>query len=67
MTKPGINANSGVSYKLRDINTISWRLGYIAANVREVNDTKFEVVKIYHYVNFVLKCLNIQMVKLQTW
>ena len=27
-------SSPGVSYKLQDVNTIRWRLGYIAANVR---------------------------------
>ena len=60
---------SGVSYKLRDIDTISWRLrniavnwrlGYIAANVREFYDMKIKVVNsrlmfpLFYVVSFLL-------------
>ena len=34
----------GRSLSCEMINTISWRLGYIAEHVREVYDTKIEVV-----------------------
>ena len=38
------SGSSCVSYQLRDNKTINWRLVYIAANLREVYDTKIEDV-----------------------